>query len=204
MTDILDVWFDSGVTHASVLGQRDDLVFPADLYLEGSDQHRGWFQSSLLTSSALHSHAPYKGVLTHGFAVDPKGRKMSKSIGNVIAPQEVMDKLGADVLRLWIASQDFTKELTVSDEILKRTSDGYRRIRNTSRFMLANLSGFDPAEDRIEVTDMVALDRWILARATVLQVEIRQHYMNHEFSSVTQKVLNFCVERAWWFLSGYR
>ena len=193
VTDILDVWFDSGVTHASVLGQRDDLVFPADLYLEGSDQHRGWFQSSLLTSSALHSHAPYKGVLTHGFAVDPKGRKMSKSIGNVIAPQEVMDKLGADVLRLWIASQDFTKELTVSDEILKRTSDGYRRIRNTSRFMLANLSGFDPAEDRIEIADMVALDRWILARATALQGEIRQHYMNHEFSSVTQKVLNFCV-----------
>lgn len=193
VTDILDVWFDSGVTHASVLGQRDELAFPADLYLEGSDQHRGWFQSSLLTSAALHGHAPYKGLLTHGFAVDAKGRKMSKSIGNVIAPQEVMDKMGADVLRLWIAATDFTKELTVSDEILKRTSDAYRRIRNTSRFMLANLNGFDPATDRVAVQDMVALDRWILARASVLQREIRAHYMNHEFSSVYQKAHNFCV-----------
>ena len=193
VTDILDVWFDSGVTHASVLGERSELAFPADLYLEGSDQHRGWFQSSLLTSSALHGHAPYKGLLTHGFAVDAKGRKMSKSIGNVIAPQEVMDKMGADVLRLWIAATDFTKELTVSDEILKRTSDAYRRIRNTSRFMLANLNGFEPSQHRIAVDQMVALDRWILARASVLQQEIRQHYLNHEFSSVYQKVHNFCV-----------
>ena len=192
-TDILDVWFDSGVTHASVLGAREDLNFPADLYLEGSDQHRGWFQSSLLTSAALHGHAPYQGLLTHGFAVDAKGRKMSKSIGNVIAPQQVMDKMGADVLRLWIAASDYTKELTVSDEILKRTSDAYRRMRNTARFMLANLSGFDPSSHQIATDDLVALDRWILARASELQNQIAEHYRRHEFSSVYQLAHNFCV-----------
>ncbi|QGG80903.1 isoleucine--tRNA ligase [Litorivicinus lipolyticus] len=192
-TDILDVWFDSGVTHASVLAKRDELTFPADLYLEGSDQHRGWFQSSLLTSAALHGHAPYKALLTHGFAVDAKGRKMSKSEGNVVAPQTVMDKMGADVLRLWIAATDYTKELAVSDEILKRTADAYRRIRNTSRFMLANLSGFDPATDQVATADLVALDRWILARASDLQSQIRGHYMRHEFGAVYQLVHNFCV-----------
>lgn len=192
-TDILDVWFDSGVTHASVLAAREDLKFPADLYLEGSDQHRGWFQSSLLTSAALHGHAPYDGLLTHGFAVDAKGRKMSKSVGNVVAPQEVMDKMGADVLRLWISATDYTKELTVSDEILKRTSDAYRRMRNTARFMLANLSGFDPLTDAVATDELVALDRWILARASELQEQIKGHYSRHEFSSVYQLVHNFCV-----------
>ena len=143
--DTLDVWFDSGVTHACVLDPREELVRPADLYLEGSDQHRGWFQSSLLTSVAMTGHAPYKGVLTHGFTVDAEGKKMSKSLGNVVAPQTVMKTLGADIIRLWVAATDYRAEMSVSDEILKRTADAYRRIRNTTRFLLANLEGFDPA-----------------------------------------------------------
>ena len=171
-TDTLDVWFDSGVTHACVLNQYDSLAFPADLYLEGSDQHRGWFQSSLLTSVAMNEVAPYKSVLTHGFTVDSNGRKMSKSLGNVVAPQKVVNSLGADILRLWVASSDYSAEMSVSDEILKRAADSYRRIRNTARFLLANLNGFDPAQHKLAAKDMLSLDRWAVARSHALQKEI--------------------------------
>ena len=147
VTDILDVWFDSGVTHATVLEADARLAFPADLYLEGSDQHRGWFQSSLLTSVGIRNRAPYRGVLTHGFTVDAKGMKMSKSLGNVVAPQKVMQTLGADILRLWVSATDYRNEMNVSDEILKRMADAYRRIRNTARYLLANLDRFDPDTD---------------------------------------------------------
>ncbi|MFU8798238.1 MAG: isoleucine--tRNA ligase, partial [Gammaproteobacteria bacterium] len=160
-TDTLDVWFDSGVSHECVLSQRPELQFPADLYLEGSDQHRGWFQSSLLTSVAIQGTAPYKAVLTHGFTVDPQGRKMSKSLGNVIAPDQVIKNLGADILRLWVASTDYRGEMAVSPEILKRVADAYRRIRNTARFLLSNMSGFDPATDAVSPDQMLALDYWI-------------------------------------------
>ena len=194
VTDVLDVWFDSGTTHASVLGRREGLNFPADLYLEGSDQHRGWFQSSLLTSVAIHGCAPYKGLLTHGFTVDQDGRKMSKSLGNVIPPQDVMNTLGADILRLWIASTDFTKEMTVSHEILNRTSDTYRRIRNTARFLLANMAGFDPATDQVANDDLVSLDAEMIRRATELASKIMGHYARYEFSEVTQALHHFCVD----------
>ena len=160
VTDTLDVWFDSGVTHVSVIDARDELRYPADLYLEGSDQHRGWFQSSLKTAIAIHGNAPYKAVLTHGFTVDENGRKMSKSIGNVISPQKVINELGADVLRLWVASADFSAEMTVSDEILKRAGDSYRRMRNTARYFLSNIDGFDPQQHQVEHADLLALDRW--------------------------------------------
>lgn len=193
VTDTLDVWFDSGVTHYSVLDQDDHLAFPADLYLEGSDQHRGWFQSSLKTSIAIKNCAPYKQVLTHGFTVDQDGRKMSKSLGNVIAPQQVMNKYGADILRLWVAATDFSGEMAVSDEILKRTADAYRRIRNTSRFLLSNLSGFDPAEHLVAPEDMLALDRWSVDRASQLQKEIIEAYENYQFLSVYQKIHHFCA-----------
>ncbi len=191
-TDTLDVWFDSGVTHSSVLDQRDDLHSPADLYLEGSDQHRGWFQSSLKTSIAIKGVAPYKQVLTHGFTVDKDGRKMSKSVGNVVAPQDVMNKYGADVLRLWVAATDFSGEMVVSDEILKQTSDAYRRIRNTSRFLLANLNGFEPTRDQVAPEEMLALDRWVVDRALQLQTEIEAAYTNYQFLNVYQKVHHFC------------
>ena len=194
VTDVLDVWFDSGTTHASVLGRREGLNFPADLYLEGSDQHRGWFQSSLLTSVAIHGCAPYKGLLTHGFTVDQDGRKMSKSLGNVIPPQDVMNTLGADILRLWIASTDFTKEMTVSHEILNRTSDTYRRIRNTARFLLANMAGFDPATDQVANDDLVSLDAEMIRRTTELASKIMGHYARYEFSEVTQALHHFCVD----------
>ena len=193
MTDTLDVWFDSGVTHACVLETREDLKFPADLYLEGSDQHRGWFQSSLLASTAMNDVAPYKAVLTHGFTVDKNGEKMSKSKGNVIPPQSVMKNLGADVLRLWIASTDYRSEMRVSDEILERTSDGYRRLRNTARFLLSSLNDFDPAIDLIQNQDLLALDRWLLDRAFVLQQEVQQAYETYQFQAVFQKVHHFCV-----------
>ncbi|TBR12909.1 MAG: isoleucine--tRNA ligase, partial [Lysobacter sp.] len=171
VNDILDVWFDSGVTHECVLGQRpqDGLRKPADLYLEGSDQHRGWFQSSLLTGIAMDGAAPYRQVLTHGFAVDAHGKKMSKSLGNVIDPQKVIDQMGADVLRLWIASTDYRNEMSVSDEILKRSGDVYRRLRNTARFLLGNLDGFDPSRYLQPLDSMVALDRWIMHRGWELQ-----------------------------------
>ncbi len=194
VADTLDVWFDSGVTHATVIKEREDLVFPADLYLEGSDQHRGWFQSSLLTSVAMNKVAPYKEVLTHGFVVDAKGKKMSKSLGNVIAPQKIVNNLGADILRLWVASTDYSGEITVSDEILKRTSDTYRRIRNTARFMLANMDGFDPSKHAVAVEQLLPLDRWIVERAQELQQEIIESYEEYEFRFIYQKVHNFCSE----------
>nr|WP_305792820.1 isoleucine--tRNA ligase [Sedimenticola hydrogenitrophicus] len=190
--DTLDVWFDSGVTHFAVLEPRAELRYPADLYLEGSDQHRGWFQSSLLTSVAIHNRAPYAGVLTHGFTVDAKGHKMSKSLGNTVSPQEVMKQLGADVIRLWVAATDYRGEMTVSEEILKRTADAYRRIRNTSRFLLANLSGFDPVRDRVAPDEMVELDRWVVDRALQLQTEIIEAYKGYQFHLIIQKIHNFC------------
>ncbi len=192
VTDTLDVWFDSGVTHHAVLARREGLAYPADLYLEGSDQHRGWFQSSLLTSVAINGQAPYKSVLTHGFTVDAKGQKMSKSRGNVMAPQKVVNNLGADVLRLWVAATDYRGEMTVSDEILKRTSDTYRRIRNTARFLLANLNGFDPATDMLPPSEMIALDRWVIERTAQLQLEVQDAYDKYEFHHIYQKVQNFC------------
>ncbi|MFK5985979.1 MAG: isoleucine--tRNA ligase [Pseudomonadota bacterium] len=194
VADTLDVWFDSGVTHACVLKEREQLNFPADLYLEGSDQHRGWFQSSLLTSVAINKVAPYKEVLTHGFVVDAKGKKMSKSLGNVVAPQKIVNNLGADILRLWVASTDYSGEITVSDEILKRTSDTYRRIRNTARFMLANMDGFDPAKNLVVADQLLPLDRWIIERSQDLQQEIIESYEQYEFRFIYQKVHNFCSE----------
>jgi isoleucyl-tRNA synthetase len=190
--DTLDVWFDSGVTHAGVLERRDYLDVPADLYLEGSDQHRGWFQSSLLAAVAMRGEAPYKQVMTHGFTVDGKGMKMSKSKGNVIPPQKVCNSLGADILRLWVASADYTREMSVSDEILKRMADSYRRIRNTTRFLLANLSGFDPAKDALAPEDMLALDRWVVDAAARLQEQIIADYDVYNFHSIYQAILNFC------------
>lgn len=193
VTDTLDVWFDSGVTHYSVLAQREALAYPADLYLEGSDQHRGWFQSSMLTAVATQGTAPYKAVLTHGFTVDAQGRKMSKSIGNTIAPQKVMNNLGADILRLWVSTTDYRNEIAVSDEIFKRTADSYRRIRNTARFLLANMTGFEPAEHAVADDDMLALDRWMVHRSAALQDEIVAAYDNYQFHLVYQKLHNFCV-----------
>ena len=152
VTDTLDVWFDSGVSHYSVIGKRDELSYPADLYLEGSDQHRGWFQSSLKTAVAMNGSAPYKEVLTHGFFVDADGKKMSKSLGNTVAPDLIFKQYGADILRLWVAATDYRGEMTVSDEIFKRVADSYRRIRNTARFMLSNLNGFDPEKDQVNLT----------------------------------------------------
>lgn len=191
--DILDVWFDSGVTHATVLSVDKRLQFPADLYLEGSDQHRGWFQSSLLTSVGINQIAPYKNVLTHGFTVDAQGKKMSKSKGNVVAPQTVMNSLGADVLRLWVAATDYRGEMSVSDEIMKRTADTYRRIRNTSRYLLANLDGFDPDKDLVNPDDLLELDAWILYKAKEMQVEILNAYETFQFHQIYQKLHHFCV-----------
>jgi isoleucyl-tRNA synthetase len=192
VNDILDVWFDSGVSHQCVSKHWPEVTMPADLYLEGSDQHRGWFHSALLTSVAMHDRAPYRAVLTHGFTVDEKGRKMSKSLGNVILPQKVIGALGADVLRLWIAATDYANEMSLSDEILKRIAESYRRIRNTSRFLLGNLAGFDPAHDQVPVEQMVALDRWALWRTQQLQEEVVAAYRNYEFHLVYHKVHNFC------------
>jgi isoleucyl-tRNA synthetase len=190
----LDVWFDSGVTHACVLKRRPELAHPADLYLEGSDQHRGWFQSSLLTGCATDGHAPYKALLTHGFVVDGKGHKMSKSKGNVIAPQKVMDQYGADILRLWVATTDYSGELTISDEILKRVVEGYRRIRNTLKFLLANLSDFDPKAHALPVEDWLEIDRYALAMTRQLQGELQAHYDAYEFHFIVQKLQSFCSE----------
>ena len=193
LSDTLDVWFDSGVTHYAVLEQRQELGFPADLYLEGSDQHRGWFHSSLLSSVAMRGVGPYKGCLTHGFTVDASGRKMSKSLGNVVAPQEVVNSMGADVLRLWVAATDYRGEMSVSDEILKRIADSYRRLRNTARFLLANLNGFDPSLDLVPMERLLPLDRWAVDRAWRLQGEIRESYQRYVFHAVYQKVHNFCT-----------
>lgn len=190
--DTLDVWFDSGTTHFSVLNRRPELAFPADLYLEGSDQHRGWFQSSLLASVAIRDTAPYKGLLTHGFTVDEKGIKMSKSIGNVIFPQKVVKTLGADILRLWVAATDYRGEIGISDQILNRTADSYRRMRNTARFLLANLNGFDPDQHRLTPQQMVALDNWAVDLTRRLQVELEDAYKQYQFHLIHQKIHNFC------------
>ena len=192
VTDTLDVWFDSGVTHACVLRERHGLSAPADLYLEGSDQHRGWFQSSLLTGIGAYYESPYRQVLTHGFTVDGEGRKMSKSIGNIIPAKKAMNDMGADILRLWVASADYRNEIAASDEIFKRTSDTYRRIRNTARFLLANLAGFEPARDAVSGDDMLPLDRWIVSKAKELQSELVEAYETYQFHHVYHKVHNFC------------
>jgi isoleucyl-tRNA synthetase len=191
--DTLDVWFDSGVTHAAVLDTDARLHSPADLYLEGSDQHRGWFQSSLLTSAGMKNRAPYKAVLTHGFTVDAQGMKMSKSKGNVVAPQQVMKTLGADILRLWVAATDYRNEMSVSDEILKRMADAYRRLRNTARYLLANLSDFEPGKHLVAFDRMLALDLWAIQKASLLQEEIIDAYENYQFHLIYQKLHNFCV-----------
>lgn len=193
VTDILDVWFDSGTTHTTVLERRAELSQPADLYLEGSDQYRGWFQSSLLTSMMVRESPPYRAVLTHGFTVDEHGRKMSKSRGNVVAPQKVMQTLGADILRLWVSSTDYRGEMAVSDEILNRTADSYRRIRNTARFLLANLAGFDPERHGIAAGQMLALDRWAVDRAWQIQQAVREAYHGYDFHQIYQRVHHFCV-----------
>jgi isoleucyl-tRNA synthetase len=198
VTDVMDVWMDSGLMHHCVSRMRPEISTPADLYLEGSDQHRGWFHSSLLTSVAQKGHAPYKAVLTHGFTVDEKGRKMSKSLGNVVVPQKVIGALGADVLRLWVAATDYSNEMNVSDEILKRMADSYRRIRNTARFLLGNLHGLEPdgagdGSPGVSPGELVALDRWALERTAQLQAEIVEAYRNYQFHVIYQKVHNFCV-----------
>lgn len=192
-TDILDVWFDSGVSHAAVLEKRDDLSWPADLYLEGSDQHRGWFHSSLLTAVGTRSQAPYKAVLTHGFVVDAEGRKMSKSIGNVIAPGEVIQKYGAEILRLWVAASDYRDDVRISEGILKQLSDAYRRIRNTSRFMLGNLFDFDPAVDAIDYGDLPEFDRFALYRLHRLVHRSLDAYTAYDFHVIYHSLSNFCT-----------
>ena len=203
--DTLDVWFDSGSTHQTVMGGPEgrtrhigshyaETEFPADLYLEGSDQHRGWFHSSLLVSCMLNGVPPYKGLLTHGFVVDGSGRKMSKSLGNVIAPQQVSDTLGAEVLRLWVGATDYSGELSLSNEILKRVVEAYRRIRNTLRFLLANLSDYDPAQHAMPVGDWVELDRYAVALTAAFQAELEGHYARYEFHHVVQKLQTFCSE----------
>jgi isoleucyl-tRNA synthetase len=203
--DTLDVWFDSGTTHESVLKRREQLRWPADLYLEGSDQHRGWFQSSLLTAAATEGRAPYHALLTHGFVVDGQGHKMSKSKGNVIAPQKVMDTLGADVLRLWVAATDYSAELSISDEILKRVVESYRRIRNTIRFLLANLSDFEPATHGVPVSEWLDVDRYALVLLQDLQQTIvgapeasstwrGGDFGEFDFHLAVQRLHHFCSE----------
>lgn len=195
LPDTLDVWFDSGSTHYAVLRQRPELSWPADLYLEGSDQHRGWFQSSLLTACATVGAPPYKQLLTHGFVVDGNGQKMSKSIGNVIAPQKVNDSLGADILRLWVASTDYSGELAISDEILKRVTESYRRLRNTLRFLLANLSDFNPATDAVPTAQMLEMDRYALILAQQLQQRVAgDYYGRYAFHFAVQDIVQFCSE----------
>ena len=191
--DILDVWFDSGVSYAAVLEKRKDLEFPAGLYLEGSDQHRGWFHSSLLTSVGTRGCAPYLSVLTHGFVVDGEGKKMSKSAGNVIAPEEVINQLGADVLRLWVAAEDYKDDIKISNEILKRLADSYFRIRNTYRFLLGNLYDFHPEKDRIPYRDLHEMDRWALHQLQKVISRIREAYERFEFHVVYHSVQNFCA-----------
>lgn len=191
--DTLDVWFDSGTTHFAVLDQRDDLQSPADLYLEGSDQHRGWFQTSLLASIGVRGHAPYKSLLTHGFTVDENGRKLSKSLGNYIPLEEIIKQLGADGLRLYVASSDYRYEIAASKEIFNRVSDSYRRIRNTLRFMLANLNGFVPSRDALPMDELIALDQYIIQRASEVQATIRKAYDEMNFHVVSNALTSFCI-----------
>ena len=194
ITDTLDVWFDSGTTHQSVLKNDNDLNYPADLYLEGSDQHRGWFQSSLLTAAAISGHAPYKALLTHGFVVDGQGKKMSKSKGNVIAPQKIMDQYGADILRFWVAMTDYSGELSISDEIIKRSADGYRRLRNTLRFLSANISDFDANSMMVKSTDLLSLDAYALYKTKLLQEQIVHQYQSFDFHHLAKKLVSFCAD----------
>jgi isoleucyl-tRNA synthetase len=192
-TDVMDVWFDSGVVHHCLPVTRPEISFPADLYLEGSDQHRGWFHSSLLTSVAMHGRAPYRSVLTHGFTVDENGRKMSKSLGNILAPQKLTSTLGADVIRLWVAATDYANEMSVSEEIFKRIGDSYRRMRNTLRFLLGNLHGFNPKEDAVDFDELVAIDQWAISKTFALQNDVVTAYRNYEFHKIYQEIHNFCV-----------
>ncbi|SDC66157.1 isoleucyl-tRNA synthetase [Terribacillus halophilus] len=191
-TDIMDVWFDSGSSHQGVLVNRPELQRPADLYLEGSDQYRGWFNSSLTTAVAVTGKAPYKAVLSHGFALDGKGKKMSKSLGNIVVPSKIMKQYGADILRLWVASVDYQSDVRISDEIIKQTSEGYRKIRNTFRFLLANLHDFDPAKDSVAHADMVEVDRYMLAKLSDLIKRVRMSYDKYEFADVYSAILSFC------------
>ncbi|HYF97994.1 MAG TPA: class I tRNA ligase family protein, partial [Coxiellaceae bacterium] len=192
-TDTLDVWFDAGVNHYTVLEQRAELHAPADLYLEGSDQHRGWFQAALITSVAVKDEAPFKTVLTHGYVVDGKGKKMSKSIGNVVQAYEIVQKLGADILRLWVSASDYRDDVNFSEEILNRSVDAYRRIRNTARFLLANLFDFDPAKHLVHADQLVALDYWAIRHTQELQTKIKEAYDRYQFQQVYQLIHNFCA-----------
>ena len=192
-TDIMDVWFDSGSSHQAVLDERDDLVYPADLYLEGSDQYRGWFNSSLTTSVAINGHAPYKGLLSHGFTLDKKGRKMSKSVGNVIVPAKVMDQMGAEILRLWVSSVDYTADVRVSDSNFKQVSEVYRKIRNTFRFIHGNTSDFNPNTDSIKFEDLRPVDQYVYVKLQDLIQEVRTAYEHYEFAGVYHAVNNFCT-----------
>jgi isoleucyl-tRNA synthetase len=192
-TDIIDVWFDSGVSHQAVLKKSKELDYPCELYLEGSDQHRGWFQSALITAMGIDKRAPYKKVLTHGFVVDGEGKKMSKSMGNVITPEEVMKKYGADILRLWVASSDYSEDVRISDEILDRLADAYRKIRNTYKYLLSNLYDFNPDRDRVDYKDMLEIDRWILHKLACVITETTQNYEAYAFHRVYRDVYNFCV-----------
>ncbi|WP_346773944.1 isoleucine--tRNA ligase [Brevibacillus sp. SYP-B805] len=192
-TDIMDVWFDSGSSHEAVLAEREDLSWPADMYLEGSDQYRGWFNSSLSTSVAMHGRAPYRSVLSHGFALDGEGRKMSKSLGNVVVPQEVIDKLGADILRLWVASVDYQADVRISDAILAQIAEVYRKIRNTFRFLLGNLDGFEVTRDRVSYEQLSELDRYVLAKKAQVVKRVRKAYDEYQFHTVFHAVHNFCT-----------
>jgi isoleucyl-tRNA synthetase len=194
--DTLDVWFDSGSTHETVLrgSHAKELKFPADLYLEGSDQHRGWFHSSLLVSCMLNGRAPYEALLTHGFVVDGEGRKMSKSLGNTMAPQKISGTLGAEILRLWVGATDYSGELSISEEILKRVVESYRRIRNTLRFLLANTSDFDPALHAVPVGEWFEIDRYMLCKTEMWQKELQEYFEKYEFHTVVQKIQFFCSE----------
>ena len=193
VNDVLDVWFDSGTTWMHVLQQDENLTYPADIYLEGSDQHRGWFHSSILTSVAVNRQAPYRQVLTHGFTVDQHGRKMSKSLGNIIAPQKLLKTLGADIVRLWVCSTDYRGEMTVSNEILDRMSDAYRRIRNTARYLLSAINDFDPEIHSLAREDMLALDQWAVDCAARTQDTIQQAYESYQFHTVYQTIHHFCA-----------
>jgi isoleucyl-tRNA synthetase len=196
INDILDVWFDSGSTHRTVMrgSHAAQLAYPADLYLEGSDQHRGWFHSSLLTGAAIDGRAPYKALLTHGFVVDAQGRKMSKSLGNGIDPRELADKMGAEIMRLWVASTDYSGEMTIGEEILKRVVESYRRIRNTLRFLLANTSDFDMEKDAVAINQLVEIDRYAIALTAQMQAEVQACCDRYEFHPVVARLQTFCSE----------
>src|SRR5690625_3169000 len=187
----MDVWFDSGSSHEAVLTHREDHHRPADIYIEGSDQYRGWFNSSLSTAVAITGKAPYKGVLSHGFVLDGEGRKMSKSLGNIIAPSNIQKQLGSDILRLWVSSVDYQADVRISQDILKQTSESYRKIRNTFRFMLGNLSDFDPKKDAIPEADLEEVDKYMLFRLQELVKSVLQSYEQYDFANVSQEIHNY-------------